>query len=74
MKTKKHKIESIELIKFQKSFRKDYNNKYFYNIKLSDIEELLLLESEFRLDAIVIGKKVSYLLNEDNVVTNLIFE
>lgn len=73
MTTKKHIIESIILVKFEKSFRPDKLDKFYYNLKLSGIDDLLLLETEYKLDSLVIGKKVSYILNEENVVINLVF-
>jgi hypothetical protein len=74
MKTKKHIVESIDLVKFEKSFRADKKDKYFFNLKLSGIEDLLLLESEFMLDNLVVGRQVSYVINDENVITNLLFE
>jgi hypothetical protein len=73
MTTKKHIIESIDLIKIEKSFRKEKNDKYFYNLKLSGIDDMLLLESEYKLDNLIVGKKVSYVLDDENVVINLVF-
>jgi hypothetical protein len=73
MTTKKHIIESIDLIKIEKSFRKEKNDKYFYNLKLSSIEDMLLLETEYKLDSLIVGKKVSYVLDDENVVINLVF-
>lgn len=73
MTTKKHIIESIDLIKIEKSFRKEKNDKYFYNLKLSGIEDMLLLETEYKLDSLIVGKKVSYVLDDENVVINLVF-
>jgi hypothetical protein len=74
MKTKKHIVESIELVKFEKSFRADKVDKYFFNLKLSDIDDYLLLESEFMLDNLVVGRQVSYVINDENVITNLLFQ
>ena len=74
MKTKKHIVESIDLVKFEKSFRSDKSDKYFFNLKLSGIEDLLLLESEYLLDNFVVGREVSYVINDENVITNLLFE
>lgn len=73
MKTKKHIVESIELVKIQKSFRADKETKYFYNLKLSGIDDLLLLETQYTLDKMIVGKEVSYIINDENVVTNLVF-
>jgi hypothetical protein len=73
MTQKKHTIESISLIKIEKSFRKDKSDRYYYNLKLSGIEEFLLLETEYKLDNMIVGKKVSYALDDDNVVINLLF-
>lgn len=73
MKQKNHIVESIDLVKFEKSFRADKKDKFFYNLKLSGIDDLLLLETEYKLDNIILGKKVSYVLNDENVVVNLVF-
>lgn len=74
MKKKKHIVESIELIKIEKTFRADKTDKYFFNLKLSDIDDLLILESEFMLDNLIVGSKVSYVIDDENVITNLLFE
>ena len=73
MSSKKHVIESIDIVRVEKSFRLDKNTKYFYNLKLSKIDDLLLLETDYKLDNLIVGKKVSYTLNEENIVSNLIF-
>jgi hypothetical protein len=73
MKQKQHIVESIDLIKYEKSFRSDKKDKFFYNLKLSDIDDLLLLETEYKLDNLIVGKKVSYVLNDENLVVNLVF-
>jgi hypothetical protein len=74
MKTKKHIVESIELTRIEKSFRKDVADKYFFNLKLSGIEDYLLLESEFMLDNLIVGRQVTYTINDENIITNLIFQ
>lgn len=74
MKEKKHIVESIDLVRIQKSFRSDVDTKYFYNLKLSGIDDLLLLETEYKLDNLIVGKKVSYVLNDENLVVNLVFD
>ena len=70
-KSKLHKIEKLELIKVEKNFNPGHSPKYYYNLTLQDIEEslLLVLESSIAPTELV-GKKIKYYLNEDNVISN----
>jgi len=45
MKSYSKKIISCELIKVEKQFNKTEKQKYFYNIELEGIEDLLLVET-----------------------------
>jgi len=58
-------IESLTLIKVEKKFNSNEKNIYFYNIKISNIEELLLLETYELLDSNIVGSTIEYKLNKD---------
>jgi hypothetical protein len=73
MKDIEKKIESINLIKVEKNYRPGATPKYFYNIKLSGIKEELLLETQYVLQAGLVGRKMSYQLDDENIVKNFEF-
>jgi hypothetical protein len=73
MKELEKKIESIELVKIEKTYNAGSTPKYFYHIKLSGIKQELLLETQYVLDAGLVGRKMTYQLNEDNEVKNFEF-
>jgi hypothetical protein len=58
-------IESLTLIKVEKKYNSHEKNMYFYNIKISNIEELLLLETNEILDSNIVGNTIEYKLNKD---------
>jgi hypothetical protein len=64
-------VENITLIKVEKTYRPGNLPKYFYSIQLEGIEDELLLETDYMLDKGFKGKKIKYILNEDNIVSNL---
>lgn len=64
-------VENITLLKVEKTYKPGNLPKYFYSIQLEGIEEELLLETEYMLDNGFKGKKIKYILNEDNVLSNL---
>jgi hypothetical protein len=64
-------VESITLIKVQKTYRPGNLPTYIYNLKLEGIEDELLLETQYVLENGFQGKKIKYTLNEDNIVSNL---
>jgi hypothetical protein len=73
MKDIEKKIESITLIKIEKTYRPGGQPKYFYNIKLSGIKEELLLETQYSLQNGLVGRKMTYQLDDENVVKNFEF-
>jgi hypothetical protein len=61
---KEHEVESLTLVKVET----DYRNKlvkYFYNLRVSDIAEELIIESEDKIEDVV-GKKFSYKLDKNS--------
>ena len=64
-------VENISLIKVEKNYRPGSTPTYVYNLKLEGIDQELLLETQYILDAGFKGKKIKYILNEDNVLSNL---
>jgi hypothetical protein len=71
-KAQSKKITYFELIKVEKKFN-GQEQKYFYNLGLEGIEQLLLLESDERILDNLIGSKISYKINEDNMITHFEF-
>lgn len=63
------KIISCELVKIEKSFNKLKPGKFFYNLELEGIEELLLLETEHKIIDNLVGRKIKYKLNSENEVS-----
>ena len=68
MKSYSKKIISCELIKVEKQFNKTEKQKYFYNLELEGIEDLLLVETTNQITDVV-GKKIKYKLNSENEVS-----
>lgn len=65
------KIESIELVKLERRFNSDIKYKYFYNIKIEKIDELLILESNHEVPSSIIGSKIKYKLDPNtNEITD----
>jgi hypothetical protein len=65
------KIESIELVKLERRFNSDIKYKYFYNIKIEKIDELLILESNYEVPSSIIGSKIKYKLDPNtNEITH----
>jgi hypothetical protein len=61
---KEHEVESVTLVKVET----DYRNKlvkYFYNLRVSDIAEELIIESEDKIEDVV-GKKFNYKLDKNS--------
>lgn len=58
-------IESLTLIKIEKKYNSHEKNTYFYNIKISNIEEPLLLETNELLNNNIVGNTIEYKLNKD---------
>lgn len=61
----KHVIEEITLIKVEKKYNSNEKNGYFYNIKVSGIDELLLLATTEILNNSIVGSNIQYKLNKD---------
>jgi hypothetical protein len=64
-------VENIILLKVEKTYKAGDLPKYFYSIQLEGIEDELLLETNYMLENGFKGKKIKYILNEDNLVSNL---
>jgi hypothetical protein len=62
-----NKIEDLQLIKVEKKFN-GHNQKYYYNIKFSEIDELLIIETEEQLDLSMIGLIIKYKLNSEGII------
>lgn len=66
-------IQDIKLLKVEKDYKPGSTPTYFYNLKLSGIKKELLLETKYLLDAGIVGKKITYTLDENNNVSNFMF-
>jgi hypothetical protein len=74
MAKKKHIIESVTLIKVERDYKAGSNPKYYYDIKLSDMEQSLIFETREDFNAFsLIGNKVTYTLDSDNNVIDFDF-
>lgn len=62
-------ITHFELIKVEKRFN-GAKQKYFYNLGLEGIEGYLLLEAETNITDNLVGKKLKYKLNDENIVVD----
>lgn len=60
-----HVIEEVTLIKVEKKYNSNEKNDYFYNIKVSGIDELLLLATTEILNNSIVGSNIQYNLNKD---------
>lgn len=69
-KSKSHKIENLELLKIEKTYRAGNKPKFYYNLTLENIEEPLLLIIEENISNSLIGQKIKYILNDDNIVSD----
>lgn len=73
MKRFEKKIIDLKLIKFEKLFNQAEKEKYYYNIELEGIDDLLLVESHTPIPSTIIGKKIKYKLNSENEVSDFDF-
>ena len=65
------KIESIELVKLERKFNSSEKYKYYYNLKLEKVEDILLLESNYQIPSAIIGSKIKYKLDPNtNEITH----
>lgn len=73
LQSKEHIVESITLVKMENDYV-NRNVKYFYTIKVSDINQELILETNDKLEPVV-GKKFSYKLDKNtNEIIDFDFE
>lgn len=72
MKAYTKRILDCKLIKVEKLYNQSEKQKFFYNLQLEGIDDLLLLESSTTLSGIV-GQKIKYKLNSDNEVSDFEF-
>jgi hypothetical protein len=63
------KIEKVELIKIEKSYRHGVPQKYFYNFIFEGIDEPLLVINDEPIPSQMVGHKIKYKLNEENMVS-----
>ena len=69
MKPIKKKILEVKLIKVEKSFRAGSTPLYYYNFILEGIDEPLMIQLENPLEHGLVGRKISYFLNEEYEVS-----
>ena len=58
-------IEAFTLIKIERKYNIAKKQTYYYNLKISDIDDLLLIELDEPLSNNIIGSKFKYKLNKD---------
>jgi hypothetical protein len=58
-------IEAFTLIKIEKKYNTGKKQTYYYNLKVSDIDDLLLIEIDEPLSNDIIGSKFKYKFNKD---------
>lgn len=68
-----HTILDCKLIKVEKLYNQSERQKYYYNLHLEGIDDLLLVESNEIINANIIGCKIKYKLNEANEVSEFEF-
>lgn len=56
-------IEKLELVKIEKSYNRNIQPKYFYNIKLEGIGEELIFETDKQITEKLVDKVITYELN-----------
>jgi hypothetical protein len=61
----KFTIEDITLIKIERTYNTGSKQIYYYNLKVSDIDELLLIETTEPLTSSLIGISFKYKFNKD---------
>lgn len=69
MKLKAHKIIDCKLIKVEKLYNQSEKNVFYYNLKLEDMDDLLLVETNTPFEPNLIGHKIRYQLSEENEVS-----
>jgi hypothetical protein len=73
MKQKAHKILDCKLIKVEKVYNQSRPNKLFYHLVLEGIDEELIIETEQPIEPGLIGQKIKYKLNDENVISEFEF-
>lgn len=73
MKGKSHKILKCELIKVEKVFNQVKPSKYFYNLELEGLDDILLLETEQPIPPGLVGNKIKYKLDSENQISEFEF-
>jgi hypothetical protein len=73
MKQKAHKILDCKLIKVEKVYNQSRPNKLFYHLVLEGIDEELHIETEKPIEPGLIGQKIKYKLNDENVISEFEF-
>lgn len=63
------KIIDCKLVKVEKLFNQGQKQKFYYNLQLEGIDELLLIETNNVIPNGLIGNKIKYKLNEDNIIS-----
>lgn len=58
-------IEDVTLIKIEMKYNTGNKQTYFYNLKISDIDELLLIETTEALNKDLVGTSFKYKFNKD---------
>lgn len=69
MKPIKKKITEVKLIKVEKTFKAGAKPIYYYNFILEGIDEPLLIQLENPLEPGLVGRKISFNLNEEHEVS-----
>jgi hypothetical protein len=68
------KILDCKLIKMEKLFNQAEKQKFFYNLQLEGIDDLLLIETYHPIQPGLVGHRIKYKLNEENEVSEFEFE
>lgn len=67
------KILACELIKVEKLYNQSDKVRYYYNLELEGIDELLLIETTHPIEPGLVGNKIKYKLNAENEVSDFEF-
>ena len=63
------KIKDCKLVKVEKLYNQAEKQKFYYNLELDGIEELLLIESNTPIPPGISGYKIKYKLSDTNEVS-----
>jgi len=61
-------IEDISLIKIERKYNSGHKETYYYNLKVSDIDELLLIETNDPLPKDIIGSKFKFNKDKTEII------